>query len=97
MFDGEAHSAPILPAERIVTVNDNALLEAATTKGSKFVVEHRRNRGVEKAICWAHTPDENLSLLWFLSIRGSENFHIYIWLLKDMAWCQSWYDNSKER
>ena len=25
-----------------------------------------------------------------MSIRGAENFHIYLWILKDLSWAQDW-------
>ena len=30
------------------------------------------------------------SSLWLLSLDGSEYFHCYLWILKDIAWTQSW-------
>lgn len=27
----------------------------------------------------------------YFSVRGAENFHIYLWILKDLAWTQKWY------
>jgi hypothetical protein len=41
-------------------------------------------------ICWFHLPSEPWSLSYYLS-DGQENFHIYLWLLKDLSWVQSWY------
>jgi len=31
------------------------------------------------------------SLSYYLTVRGSENFHIYLWIAKDLAWTQNWY------
>lgn len=31
------------------------------------------------------------SLEYYLTIRGSENFHIYLWVAKDLAWTQDSY------
>ncbi len=42
-------------------------------------------------VCWFYPPERDWSLSWYLSLRGGENFHIYIWILKDLAWAQSWY------
>lgn len=42
-------------------------------------------------ICWFHMPDHPLNFKFFLTIRGSENFHLYLWLIKDLSWAQSWY------
>ena len=30
-------------------------------------------------------------LLSFSSLRGMENFHLYLWLVKDLSWAQNWY------
>lgn len=52
-------------------------------------------RGIERLqfsnICWLYMPDHPLTFKFFLTIRGSENFHLYLWLIKDLAWAQSWY------
>ena len=39
-----------------------------------------------------YISDFMFSPMYFFSIRGSENLHVYIWLMKDMAWAQSWHD-----
>lgn len=31
------------------------------------------------------------SIDYYYTVRGTENFHIYLWILKDMAWAESWY------
>lgn len=31
------------------------------------------------------------SLEYYLTVRGSENFHIYLWIAKDLAWTQDSY------
>lgn len=54
------------------------------------LIESDDGRG-KWAICWLSLPDRPLSVSWFFSIRGSENFHLYLWLVKDLAWAQSWY------
>ena len=36
-------------------------------------------------------PDEAWSPDIYLSVRGSENFLIYIWIAKDLSWTQNWY------
>lgn len=30
-------------------------------------------------------------LEYYYTIRGCENFHIYLWIAKDLAWTQNWY------
>jgi hypothetical protein len=42
-------------------------------------------------ICWFYPPHRKWRLSWYMTVRGAENFHIYIWILKDLAWAQSWY------
>ena len=42
-------------------------------------------------ICWFNHPVEKLGLEYILSVKGAENFHVYLWLIKDLAWTQSWY------
>ena len=36
-------------------------------------------------------PDEPWSPHWYLSVRGAECFHIYLWIAKDWSWTQDWY------
>lgn len=43
------------------------------------------------SICWFYLPNEPWSLSYYTSSKGQENCHIYFWLLKDLAWVQSWY------
>ena len=45
----------------------------------------------DRGICWIHAPTIPLSISYVLSIRGSENMHLYLWILKDLAWTQEWY------
>lgn len=46
------------------------------------------NRAADRGLCWRYLPDVPFRPLWFLTIRGSENFHIYLWIAKDLAWAQ---------
>ena len=41
-------------------------------------------------ICWFHYPSQPWTLSYYFN-EGQENVHIYFWLLKDLAWVQSWY------
>lgn len=41
-------------------------------------------------ICWFHYPSEPWTISYYFT-DGQENFHIYLWLLKDLTWVQSWY------
>lgn len=27
----------------------------------------------------------------YFTVRGAENVHIYLWIMKDLAWTQKWY------
>ena len=42
-------------------------------------------------ICWLNWPDERWTLNWYISVRGQESLHVYMWILKDLSWVQSWY------
>lgn len=53
--------------------------------------ETTKKRISDRGICWYYPPTANLSWDYFLSIRGSENFHSYLWILKDFSWTQEWY------
>ncbi len=28
---------------------------------------------------------------YYYTVRGTENFHIYLWIAKDLAWSENWY------
>lgn len=36
-------------------------------------------------------PDEPYSPKWYLTERGGEYVHLYLWILKDLSWTQDWY------
>eukprot|EP01041_Mallomonas_annulata_P000343 gene343-612_t len=36
-------------------------------------------------------PDVAWSPKWYLTIRGAECLHIYLWIAKDWSWTQDWY------
>jgi hypothetical protein len=42
-----------------------------------------------------HGNDFQITIPWspqmYFSVRGAENFHIYLWIMKDLAWTQKWY------
>lgn len=42
-----------------------------------------------------HGNDFQITIPWspqlYFSVRGAENFHIYLWIIKDLAWTQKWY------
>lgn len=42
----------------------------------------------------AHGNDFQITVPWspqmYFSVRGAENFHIYLWIIKDLAWTQKW-------
>ncbi len=44
-----------------------------------------------KGICWFYPPNEDWDLSYYWTLRGAENFHIYVWALKDLSWMQLWY------
>jgi len=44
-----------------------------------------------RGICWFYPPSEDWDLAYYWTLRGAENFHIYVWALKDLSWMQLWY------
>ena len=42
-----------------------------------------------------HGNDFQITLPWspqvYFTVRGAENLHICLWILKDLAWTQKWY------
>lgn len=49
-------------------------------------LSHHHDRG----ICWFNPPDQKWSPSFYLSERGLDNVHIYLWITKDLCWVQSW-------
>lgn len=45
----------------------------------------------ERGLCWLEWPDEPWNLKYYFSSRGNDNFHIYLWIFKDLAWIQNWF------
>jgi hypothetical protein len=45
----------------------------------------------ESGICWFSYPDIPWSPSYYISEAGQSNFHVYLWLLKDLAWTECWY------
>lgn len=45
----------------------------------------------ETGICWQNIPDIPWSFSYYFTEAGQSNFHIYLWLCKDLSWVQGWY------
>ena len=45
----------------------------------------------ERGLCWLELPDEPWHIMYYFSSRGHDNFHIYLWIIKDVAWMQDWF------
>lgn len=42
----------------------------------------------KKELCWLSYPDIPWSFSYYYSNSGQSNFHVYLWLLKDLSWTQ---------
>ena len=49
------------------------------------------NRSCLQKVSWFGLPEYELSYNAMFTIRGSKQFHFYLWVLKDLSWAQSWY------
>lgn len=36
--------------------------------------------------CWFTKPDHQWDASWYISARGGESFHLYVWVAKDICW-----------
>lgn len=45
----------------------------------------------EIGICWFYYPDIPWRPSYYISEAGQSNFHVYLWLLKDLSWTECWY------
>lgn len=43
------------------------------------------------SICWLNWPDEPWAMNWYITVRGQESLHVYLWIMKDLSWVQAWY------
>ena len=43
----------------------------------------------KKEICWFSFPDLPWTISYYYSTAGQSNFHIYLWLMKDLSWTQA--------
>ena len=71
----------------IIENNNNATILVVDS----FVTPHQ---SVDIAIIEKVNPlgiEEPWTLSYFLSIRGSEYFHMYLWIAKDFCWSQNFY------
>ena len=48
-------------------------------------------RESDRGVAWLHAPTIPLTLSYFLGVRGGENVHLYLWILKDLSWTQEWF------
>lgn len=93
----------------MATVNpiaNNADIEGATAvtaAGNSESTSNTANKGYWRRTSFYKRRDEHgndfqITVPWspqmYFSVRGAENFHIYLWILKDLAWTQKWYGMS---
>jgi hypothetical protein len=73
-----------------ISVDENE--EDAESRRTSYVKEEAVvKRSTERGLCWLYPPDIHFRIGWFFSIRGSEYIQIYLWIMKDLAWAQSWW------
>ena len=36
-------------------------------------------------------PRDKWEWKWFSTVKGSDWLHLYMWMVKDLAWAQGWY------
>ena len=86
-----------LKEEKILLFNMMDDTNGTTVSDTKIAADSDKSNGtlpnhrIQRGICWFHPPDVVFRPSWLTSIRGSENFHIYLWILKDLSWAQSWW------
>ena len=52
---------------------------------------NKSGRLSDRGCCWFHPPTTPLTWQYAFTIRGAECLHLYLWILKDLAWTQEWY------
>jgi hypothetical protein len=67
--------------------SDGAVSPGGRSEGSRSPSFYQRRK--------EHGNDFQITIPWspqmYFSVRGAENFHIYLWIMKDLAWTQKWY------
>eukprot|EP01032_Pedospumella_encystans_P019356 gene19356-22006_t len=88
-----AHKSDIECAATVVSSGDS---ESTTNTAKRDKGYWRRSSFYRRRD--EHGNDFQITVPWspqmYFSIRGAENFHIYLWILKDLAWTQKWYGMS---
>jgi hypothetical protein len=62
---------------------------SVTVSSSRISIEHDDIKSEEVRRQFYFTVPWSPQI--YFSVRGSENFHIYLWIAKDLAWAQDWY------
>lgn len=65
--------------------------QAPVLENNDTIIVDQKDTCSTTNICWFYLPRRKWSLSWYSTPRGGENLHIYIWILKDLAWAQSWF------
>ena len=88
-----AHKSDIECAATVVSSGDS---ESTTNTAKRDKGYWRRSSFYRRRD--EHGNDFQITVPWspqmYFSVRGAENFHIYLWILKDLAWTQKWYGMS---
>jgi hypothetical protein len=61
------------------------------TRAERLSFDESSSKKRDQGICWFYYPDIPWSLGYYVSEAGQSNFHVYLWLLKDLAWTECWY------
>ena len=70
---------------------ESPLRQNLLSNNPEVVDDKKRTRPSDRGICWLYPPTSAFHWDYFLSIRGGENLHLYMWILKDLSWTQEWY------
>lgn len=72
-------------------VNSSAFIWITAVLKTHVKCFHNPQSNLDVDFSWVSGPQEKFDISWILSSKGSENFQLYFWVLKDLSWTQDWY------
>eukprot|EP01038_Epipyxis_sp_PR26KG_P014646 gene14646-19677_t len=74
-----------------IVEDDNSTIQSLENQIGAESLDRNSFWNLIDEICWLNYPNKRWDICFYYTIRGAENFHIYLWILKDLSWTQDWY------
>lgn len=92
--EGDAESGSLLGAQHLKDGSLEQVFNGDLHRDESFSYRHMHffSRDEKDSI---YANNFYITIPWspqvYFTVRGAENFHIYLWIAKDLCWTQSWY------